>query len=93
MHKICEDCCDQFNSEELKQSLEVLIPKFIRFFSHSSPTIKSHAIACVNQFVINQPPALVANIVPFIRVGCAGLSVGEVTVVHFSAGAIRGSWR
>lgn len=68
LHKICEDCSDQFNSEELSQSLGVLIPKFIQFFSHSSPNIKSHAIACVNQFVISQPPALVANILHFIRV-------------------------
>lgn len=68
LNKICEDCSDQFNSEELAQSLEVLIPKFIQFFGHSSPNIKSNAIACVNQFVICQPPALVANILPFIRV-------------------------
>lgn len=68
MHKICEDCSDQFNSEELSQSLGVLIPKFIQFFGHSSPNIKSSAIACVNQFVISQPPALVANVLPFIRV-------------------------
>lgn len=68
LHKICEDCSDQFSSEELSQSLGVLIPKFIQFFSHSSPTIKSHAIACVNQFVISHPPALVANILPFIKV-------------------------
>ncbi len=68
LHKICEDCSDQFGTEELGQSLEVLIPKFIQFFGHASPAIKSHAIACVNQFVISQPPALVANILPFIRV-------------------------
>lgn len=68
LQKICEDCSDQLNTEEMSQSLGVLLPKFIHFFGHSSPTVKSHAIACVNQFVVNQPPALVANILPFIKV-------------------------
>ena len=42
---------------------------------------RSHAIACVNQFIINQPPALVMNIVPFIEVGKDIFSL--VHVCHF----------
>lgn len=89
MHKICEDCCDQFSSEELDQFLGVLIPKFIQFFSHSSPSIKSHAIACVNQFVINQPPALVANIVPFIKV--LPLMLIEISILDLLQGLFEAS--
>ena len=88
LHKICEDCYDQLDSDALDRPLNVLIPKFIQFFSHQSPSIRSlplpslppnvlldvflcrsHAIACVNQFIITMPTALVANIVPFIEVG------------------------
>ncbi|CAI8013786.1 Transportin-1 [Geodia barretti] len=67
LHKICEDCYDQLDSDALDRPLNVLIPKFIQFFSHQSPSIRSHAIACVNQFIITMPTALVANIVPFIE--------------------------
>lgn len=87
MHKICEDCSDQFNSEEMSQSLGVLIPKFIQFFGHSSPNVKSHAIACVNQFVIGQPPALVANILPFIRVGVL-LGLSALSTSLYNAGFV-----
>ena len=68
LHKICEDCSDQLDSDALNRPLNVLIPKFIQFFRHPSPVVRSHAIACVNQFIINQPPALVLHIVPFVEV-------------------------
>ena len=88
LHKICEDCYDQLDSDALDRPLNVLIPKFIQFFSHQSsairwppppsispplltvclPFLRSHAIACVNQFIINMPSALVDNIFPFIKV-------------------------
>ena len=31
-------------------------------------SVRSHAIACVNQFIINQPMALIMNMAPFIEV-------------------------
>ena len=68
LHKICEDCSDQLDSDALNRPLNVLIPKFIQFFRHPNHTIRSHAIACVNQFIINQPPALILHIVPFVEV-------------------------
>ena len=101
LHKICEDCSDQLDSDALNRPLNILIPKFLQFFRHQSPTIRSvallysrsstgwhpaassahskrlpcrsHAIGCVNQFIINQPPALVVNILPFIEVSPAPL--------------------
>ena len=66
--KICEDCSDQLDSDALNRPLNILIPKFIQYFRHQNPVIRSHAIACCNQFITSQPPALAMNIVPFIEV-------------------------
>ena len=41
LHKICEDCYDQLDSDALNRPLNILIPKFIQFFSHQSSTIRS----------------------------------------------------
>ena len=45
------------------------IPKFLSFFRHSNPKIRSHAIACVNQFIIGRSQALMLHIDEFIQVG------------------------
>lgn len=68
LQKICEDSADQLDSDELNRPLNVLIPKFLQFFQHTSPRIRSHAIACVNQFIINKSGALMANIELFVQV-------------------------
>ncbi|XP_056875152.1 transportin-1 isoform X3 [Takifugu flavidus] len=44
-----------------------MIPKFLQFFKHNSPKIRSHAIACVNQFIISRTQALMLHIDPFIE--------------------------
>lgn len=44
-----------------------MIPKFLQFFTHTSPKIRSHAIACINQFIINRTQALMLNIDTFIE--------------------------
>lgn len=44
-----------------------MIPKFLQFFKHSSPKIRSHAIACINQFIINRTQALMMHIDTFIE--------------------------
>lgn len=44
LQKICEDSADQLENAP-SQPLNVLIPKFIQFFRHSHPKIRSHAIA------------------------------------------------
>ncbi|GIY25943.1 hypothetical protein CEXT_561712 [Caerostris extrusa] len=54
LQKICEDSAEYLDSDALNRPLNVLIPKFLQFFRHSSPKIRSHAIACVNQFIINR---------------------------------------
>lgn len=44
LQKICEDSADQLESAP-SQPLNVLIPRFIQYFLHSNPKIRSHAIA------------------------------------------------
>ncbi|CAF3726418.1 unnamed protein product, partial [Rotaria sordida] len=66
LQKICEDSADQLESAP-SQPLNVLIPKFIQFFLHSHPKIRSHAIACVNEFITPRASALMANIDLFLE--------------------------
>ncbi|PIK47305.1 putative transportin-1-like [Apostichopus japonicus] len=44
LQKICEDSADFLDSEVLNRPLNVLIPKFLNYFKHHSPKIRSHAI-------------------------------------------------
>ncbi|ELU00071.1 hypothetical protein CAPTEDRAFT_126125 [Capitella teleta] len=67
LQKICEDSAEALDSESLNRPLNVLIPKFLQFFKHSSAKIRSHAIACVNQFIIGRTQALMVHIDSFIE--------------------------
>ncbi|XP_046751407.1 transportin-1 [Diprion similis] len=65
--KICEDSAELLDSDALNRPLNVLIPKFLQFFRHTSPKIRSHAIACVNHFIINRTQALMIHIDSFLE--------------------------
>nr|XP_029501530.1 transportin-1-like [Oncorhynchus nerka] len=67
LQKICEDSAEILDSDVLDRPLNVMIPKFLQFFKHSSPKIRSHAIACVNQFIISRTQALMLHIDDFIE--------------------------
>uniref|UniRef100_A0A673NMY3 Transportin-1 n=1 Tax=Sinocyclocheilus rhinocerous TaxID=307959 RepID=A0A673NMY3_9TELE len=67
LQKICEDSAEILDSDMLDRPLNVMIPKFLQFFKHNSPKIRSHAIACVNQFIISRTQALMLHIDPFIE--------------------------
>uniref|UniRef100_A0A1B6EQY0 Importin N-terminal domain-containing protein n=1 Tax=Cuerna arida TaxID=1464854 RepID=A0A1B6EQY0_9HEMI len=67
LQKICEDSTEFLDSDALNRPLNVLIPKFLQFFKHSSAKIRSHAIACVNQFIIIRTQALMIHIDLFIE--------------------------
>lgn len=67
LQKICEDSAEVLNSDVMNKPLNVLIPKFLTFFRHNSPKIRSHAIACVNQFIIGRSQALMLHIDDFIQ--------------------------
>lgn len=67
LQKICEDSAEILDSDALNRPLNILIPKFLHFFRHSSPKIRSHAIACVNQFIIQRTQALMIHIDNFLE--------------------------
>jgi len=67
LQKICEDSAEVLDSDNLNRPLNVLIPKFLTFFRHNNPKIRSHAIACVNQFIIGRSQALMIHIDDFIQ--------------------------
>ncbi|XP_061118586.1 transportin-1 isoform X2 [Conger conger] len=67
LQKICEDSAEILDSDVLDRPLNIMIPKFLQFFKHSSPKIRSHAIACVNQFIICRTQALMLHIDSFIE--------------------------
>ncbi|GLH02008.1 Importin subunit beta [Gryllus bimaculatus] len=67
LQKICEDSSELLDSDALNRPLNILIPKFLQFFKHSSSKIRSHAIACVNQFIINRTQALMIHIDSFLE--------------------------
>lgn len=67
LQKICEDSAEVLDSDALNRPLNVLIPKFLQFFRHSSPRIRSHAIACVNQFIVSRTQALMIHIDSFLE--------------------------
>jgi len=67
LQKICEDSAEILDSDSLNRPLNVLIPKFLTFFRHNNPKIRSHAIACVNQFIIQRSQALMLHIDEFIQ--------------------------
>uniref|UniRef100_A0A8I4A3M8 Transportin-1 n=1 Tax=Callithrix jacchus TaxID=9483 RepID=A0A8I4A3M8_CALJA len=67
LQKICEDSAEILDSDVLDRPLNIMIPKFLQFFKHSSPKIRSHAVACVNQFIISRTQALMLHIDSFIE--------------------------
>ncbi|BFZ16696.1 hypothetical protein BsWGS_19736 [Bradybaena similaris] len=67
LQKICEDSAEILDNSLPDRPLNVLIPKFLNFFRHQSPKIRSHAIACVNQFIITRTQALMIHIDTFIQ--------------------------
>lgn len=73
LQKICEDSAETLDNDEVNRPLDVLIPKFLQFFNHSSSKIRSYAIGCVNQFIIQRSRALMVHIDPFLTVSTRNL--------------------
>lgn len=67
LQKICEDSAEVLDSGALNRPLNIMIPKFLQFFRHNSPKIRSHAVACINQFIIHGTQALMVHIDTFIE--------------------------
>lgn len=68
LQKICEDSAEALDADSANRPLDILIPKFLQFFSHSSSKIRSYAIGCVNQFIIQRSQALMYHIDSFLSV-------------------------
>lgn len=41
LQKICEDSSELLDSDALNRPLTIMIPKFLQFFKHCSPKIRS----------------------------------------------------
>nr|CAH7748912.1 unnamed protein product [Callosobruchus chinensis] len=65
--KICEDSAEVLDADTANRPLNILIPKFLQFFNHSSSKIRSYAIGCVNQFIIQRSQALMYHIDSFLQ--------------------------
>jgi len=67
LQKICEDSHEQLDSDTYNKPLDYLIPKFLKFFRHTNAKIRSHAIACINQFITFKSQALMDNMDLFLE--------------------------
>ncbi|CAG9759260.1 unnamed protein product [Ceutorhynchus assimilis] len=67
LQKICEDSAEALDADTTNRPLDILIPKFLQFFNHSSSKIRSFAIGCVNQFIIQRSHALMFHIDAFLQ--------------------------
>lgn len=47
LQKICEDSSELLDSDALNRPLNIMIPKFLQFFKHCSPKIRSVRRRCV----------------------------------------------
>jgi len=66
LKEICKDSADQLENLP-SQPLNVLLPKFFQYFRHSHSKIRSHAIACVNEFISSRATVLMTNIDSFLE--------------------------
>lgn len=68
LQKICEDSHDQLESDGYNKPLDYLIPKCIHYFRHNNSKIRSHALACINQFISFKSQSLMNNMDSFLEV-------------------------
>lgn len=66
LQKICEDSSESLDCDTVNRPVDILIPKFLQFFGHSSSKIRSYAIGCVNQFIVQRSNALMYHIDSFL---------------------------
>ncbi|KAF5294727.1 hypothetical protein FQA39_LY00211 [Lamprigera yunnana] len=66
LQKICEDSAEALDADVVNRPLDLLVPKFLQFFSHSSSKIRSYAIGCINQFIVQRSQVLMVHIDSFL---------------------------
>ncbi|XP_065069170.1 transportin-1-like [Rhopilema esculentum] len=67
LQKICEDLAPQLDADGTNQPASIMIPKFLEFFRHNNAKVRSHAIACVNQFVLCRSQVLMHQLPQFME--------------------------
>lgn len=70
---ICEDYAYKLDGDEARP-LNVLIPKFLSFFRSPHEALRKYAISCINQFIVEMPSALAANMDSFLQVSLNKIS-------------------
>ena len=65
--KLCEDCQDQLDSEEMEPVLNQLIQTFLRYCNYGVPRIRAKSVNCINQFIHSRSGIVTRNIDDFLR--------------------------
>lgn len=68
LHKIIEDNAEALDNENFCRQLNLLIPKFFQFFTNPNSKIRSYALACVNNFILNRTQIMMPYVDIFIEV-------------------------
>ncbi|KAJ6224106.1 hypothetical protein RDWZM_002651 [Blomia tropicalis] len=66
LQKVCEDSAEMLDSEQFRRPLNLLIPKFLHYFNHNSSKIRSYALSCINNFIMNRTQVLMSYVDVFI---------------------------
>lgn len=82
LSKICEDCGRDLDQEfDGERPLNYLIPKFLEFATNASnPKIRSQAIFCLIQFIIQPTQSLLSNIDQFLNVLFGSATDGDADI-------------
>ncbi|XP_055353434.1 transportin-2-like [Paramacrobiotus metropolitanus] len=70
LQKICEDATEMdssYGDAATPQPLDVLVPKFIHFFSYQVPKIRAYALACVNCFILHRIAPIQPHMEEFLQ--------------------------
>lgn len=51
LQRICEDLAEILSMDDMNDTLESMLPRFLDFFKHPNAKIRNYALTCVNQFI------------------------------------------
>lgn len=92
LQKVCEDSAEMLDSEVFRRPLNLLIPKFLHFFNHNSSKIRSYALSCINNFIMNRTQVLMSYVDVFIEVCLYFIFFICVFILYYIAGFIQTSF-
>ncbi|CAG5094261.1 Oidioi.mRNA.OKI2018_I69.XSR.g13398.t1.cds [Oikopleura dioica] len=65
--KLCEDCQDQLDQEEMEPVLNNLIETFLRYCGFQNAKIRSQSVNCINHFIHSRSGIVSKHIDDFLR--------------------------